>query len=138
MLAVEELSAGYGESRVLTGVTLSVGAGEVVTLLGRNGMGKTTTVRAIMGLLPSVGGRIAGGRVAFAGAPEHVITGSALLAFAAGWAMLAVLSARLTSQPQRWARVPAAAMAAAEPTSLFALPPEGAHCADDRMSAAAV
>jgi pimeloyl-ACP methyl ester carboxylesterase len=50
--------------------------------------------------------------VVFPGASEHVITGSAMLAFGAGWAMLAVLSARLTSQPQRWARVPAAAMSA--------------------------
>src|SRR5918911_4059107 len=46
----------------------------------------------------------------FAGAAEHVITGSALLAFAAGWTMLAVLSIRMTNQPQRWAIVPAAAM----------------------------
>ena len=49
--------------------------------------------------------------VVFGGDAEHVITGSALLAFAAGWAMLAVLSTRLTSQPQRWAFVPAAYMA---------------------------
>ena len=48
--------------------------------------------------------------VVFAGAAEHVITGSALLAFAAGWAMLAVLSTHLTDQPQRWALVPAALM----------------------------
>ena len=48
--------------------------------------------------------------VVFAGDPEHVITGSALLAFAAGWMMLAVLSIRLTSQPQRWAFGPAAYM----------------------------
>jgi len=47
----------------------------------------------------------------FGGAPEHVITGSALLAFAAGWGLLAVLSSRLTSRPQRWALVPAAALA---------------------------
>lgn len=46
----------------------------------------------------------------FPGASEHVITGSALLAFATGWTMLAVLSTRLTSQPQRWALVPAAYM----------------------------
>src|SRR5918911_5646768 len=46
----------------------------------------------------------------FAGAAEHVITGSALLAFAAGWTVLAVLSIRMTNQPQRWAIVPAAAM----------------------------
>jgi pimeloyl-ACP methyl ester carboxylesterase len=50
--------------------------------------------------------------VVFAGAPEHVITGSALLGFAAGWALLAALSARMTSQPQRWAWVPAAGLAA--------------------------
>ncbi len=50
--------------------------------------------------------------VVFPGAPEHVITGSALLGFAAGWALLAVLSARMTSQPQRWALVPAAGLAA--------------------------
>jgi branched-chain amino acid transport system ATP-binding protein len=68
MLAVEELRAGYGSSQVLFGLSLTVGAGEVVALLGRNGMGKTTTVRAVMGLLPSVGGRILGGRIAVAGA----------------------------------------------------------------------
>jgi pimeloyl-ACP methyl ester carboxylesterase len=49
--------------------------------------------------------------VVFAGAGEHAITGSALLGFALGWAMLAVLSIRMTNQPQRWAFVPAAAMA---------------------------
>ena len=48
--------------------------------------------------------------VVFAGATEHVITGSALLAFATGWTMLAVLSTRMSSQPQRWAFVPAGAM----------------------------
>jgi branched-chain amino acid transport system ATP-binding protein len=67
MLMVEELSAGYGGAQVLSGVTLQVGAGEVMTLLGRNGMGKTTTVRAIMGLLPAVGGSILGGRIGFEG-----------------------------------------------------------------------
>ncbi|HUR23709.1 MAG TPA: alpha/beta fold hydrolase [Acidimicrobiales bacterium] len=48
--------------------------------------------------------------VVFAGATEHVTTGSALLAFATGWIMLAVLSTRMSSQPQRWAFVPAGAM----------------------------
>ena len=48
--------------------------------------------------------------VVFPGGAEHVITGSALLAFAAGWTMLAVLSTRMTNQPQRWAFVPAAYM----------------------------
>jgi pimeloyl-ACP methyl ester carboxylesterase len=58
----------------------------------------------------------------FGGAAEHVISGSALLAFAGGWAMLALMSARLTSQPQRWARVPAVGMAAAALTLLIAQP----------------
>jgi hypothetical protein len=48
----------------------------------------------------------------FAGAPEPVITGAALLGFAVGWAVLALLSSRLTDQPQRWALVPAAGLAA--------------------------
>jgi branched-chain amino acid transport system ATP-binding protein len=56
MLAVENLQAGYGPAQVLFDVTFSVGAGEVVTLLGRNGMGKTTTISTLMGLLPARGG----------------------------------------------------------------------------------
>jgi branched-chain amino acid transport system ATP-binding protein len=67
MLRLEGLTAGYGGSQVLFGIDLAIGAGEVVTLLGRNGMGKTTTVRAIMGLLPSVGGRVWGGGIALDG-----------------------------------------------------------------------
>ena len=48
----------YGQSQVLFGVDLEVRRGEVVTLLGRNGMGKTTTIRSIMGMTPPHGGRI--------------------------------------------------------------------------------
>ncbi len=58
MLVVEGLEAGYGQSRILFGIDLTVGAGEVVTLLGRNGMGKTTTVKSIFGLIKPRGGRI--------------------------------------------------------------------------------
>jgi len=58
----------------------------------------------------------------FGGAEEHVISGSALLAFAAGWAMLALLSSRFTSQPQRWARVPAVFMAVGGLVLLIAQP----------------
>jgi branched-chain amino acid transport system ATP-binding protein len=56
MLTVDRLQAGYGPAQVLFGVSFSVGAGEVVTLLGRNGMGKTTTIKALMGLIPARGG----------------------------------------------------------------------------------
>jgi len=58
MLRVEGLEAAYGVSQVLFGVTLAVDGGQVVTLLGRNGMGKTTTVRTLMGLLPLRAGRV--------------------------------------------------------------------------------
>jgi branched-chain amino acid transport system ATP-binding protein len=78
MLRLDRLQAGYGGSQVLFDVSLDVGPGEVVTLLGRNGMGKTTTIRAIMGLLPTAGGRIWGGEVRLDGAvvsgqPPHLI-----------------------------------------------------------------
>lgn len=58
LLEVCGLQAGYGGSRVLMGVDLTVDAGQVVTLLGRNGMGKTTTVRCLLGLTPAQGGSI--------------------------------------------------------------------------------
>jgi branched-chain amino acid transport system ATP-binding protein len=58
MLTLEGVVAGYGESQVLNGIGFGVGAGQVVTLLGRNGMGKTTTVRAIMGLIRPNAGNI--------------------------------------------------------------------------------
>jgi branched-chain amino acid transport system ATP-binding protein len=51
LLTVEGLEAWYGESHVLHGVSFTVKAGEVVTLLGRNGVGKTTTLKAIMGII---------------------------------------------------------------------------------------
>ena len=52
MLEVHDLHSGYGEAQVVRGVSLNVGAAEVVALLGRNGMGKTTLIRSIMGLTP--------------------------------------------------------------------------------------
>ena len=58
MLELDGVEAGYGSARVLFGVSFSVDAGACVSLMGRNGMGKTTTVRAIMGQLPLQGGRI--------------------------------------------------------------------------------
>jgi len=56
MLVAEQLQSGYGSSQVLFGVDLTIAANQVVSLLGRNGMGKTTTVRTLMGMLPLKGG----------------------------------------------------------------------------------
>ena len=58
LLAVKDLQAWYGESHVLHGVDFEVRAGEVVTLLGRNGVGKTTTLKAIMGIIESRTGSV--------------------------------------------------------------------------------
>jgi branched-chain amino acid transport system ATP-binding protein len=58
ILAVEEVFTFYGLSQVLFGVSLEVAAGECVCLLGRNGVGKTTTIRSIMGLTPARQGRV--------------------------------------------------------------------------------
>jgi branched-chain amino acid transport system ATP-binding protein len=58
LLSVDKLDTAYGASQVLFGLSLSIAEGEAVTLLGRNGMGKTTTVRSIMGLTPARAGAI--------------------------------------------------------------------------------
>jgi branched-chain amino acid transport system ATP-binding protein len=58
LLSINGIETCYGRSQVLFGVSLSVEPGEMVTLMGRNGMGKTTTVRSIMGLTPAVTGSI--------------------------------------------------------------------------------
>ncbi|HUT51716.1 MAG TPA: ABC transporter ATP-binding protein [Alphaproteobacteria bacterium] len=66
MLEIRDIETSYGASQVLFGMNLEVNDGEFVTLLGRNGMGKTTTVRSIMGLIPTHGGAIT-----FNGRPIH-------------------------------------------------------------------
>ncbi|WP_137176385.1 ABC transporter ATP-binding protein [Roseomonas sp. AR75] len=97
MLRLANLSAGYGGSQVLFDISLEIGPGEVVTLLGRNGMGKTTTIRALMGLLPSVGGRIWGGEVRVdgelvSGQPAHRIARRGLGLVPEGRQVFATLS----------------------------------------------
>ena len=58
MLQLHAVESGYGMGQVLFGVSLSIAPGACVSLMGRNGMGKTTTVRTIMGQLPLIGGQI--------------------------------------------------------------------------------
>lgn len=58
LLNVESLQAWYGRAHILSGVSLTIGRGEVVALMGRNGAGKTTTLKAIMGLIDARAGRV--------------------------------------------------------------------------------
>jgi len=73
VLSVRGLETCYGASQILYGVELDVAEAEVVTLLGRNGMGKTTTVRSIMGLTPPRAGSIRFLGRELAGAESHVV-----------------------------------------------------------------
>jgi branched-chain amino acid transport system ATP-binding protein len=78
MLSVTHLQAGYGPAQVLFDVSFTVGSGEVVTLIGRNGMGKTTTILALMGLLPPTGGTVTFEDGALAGLPPYRIAQAGL------------------------------------------------------------
>ena len=73
LLEVEQLHAGYGRIPALFGVELSVAAGEIVALLGRNGVGKTTTLRSIVGLTTRVSGRVVLDGRSIERLPTHVI-----------------------------------------------------------------
>src|SRR5262249_21948706 len=78
LLSVAHLQAGYGPAQVLFDVSFTVGAGEVVTLIGRNGMGKTTTILAVMGLLPATGGTVTFEDAALTGLPPYRIAQAGL------------------------------------------------------------
>ncbi len=73
MLRVEGLEAAYGDSQVLFGMELAIEHGALVTLMGRNGMGKTTTVRAVLGLTPPRAGSVRFEGREIAGWPPHRI-----------------------------------------------------------------
>ena len=78
MLVVEHLQSAYGPAQVLFDVGFRVGAGEVVTLLGRNGMGKTTTIHTLMGMLPACGGTVVFEDVSLLGLPPYRIAQAGL------------------------------------------------------------
>ncbi len=71
LLTVDAIDTFYGRSQVLFGMSLAIKAGEVVTLMGRNGMGKTTTIRSIMGLTPASRGHIRFRNAEIRGLPSY-------------------------------------------------------------------
>jgi branched-chain amino acid transport system ATP-binding protein len=73
LLAVENLCTNYGKIRILRDVSLTVGEGELVALLGLNGAGKTTTMRSILGLTPPFSGSIRFDGTEIAGLPPYRI-----------------------------------------------------------------
>ena len=94
MLAVDQIEAAYGSSQVLFGLSFEIAAGEVVTLLGRNGMGKTTTVRTIIGILPVRAGRITFDGADIGGLPSHRIAQAGIGLVAEGRQIFPNLSVR--------------------------------------------
>jgi branched-chain amino acid transport system ATP-binding protein len=106
MLEVENLEASYGESQVLFGVSFAVAAGEVATLLGRNGMGKTTTIAAIMGILPPKGGRVLFEGAVIHGLPPYRIAQAGLGLVPEGRQIFPNLSVRenLVATAANWGR----------------------------------
>ncbi len=78
MLKVANLETSYGESQVLFGMSLEIERGEVVTLLGRNGMGKTTTVHSIIGIVPPQAGSITFDGREILGTPDYKIAQSGI------------------------------------------------------------
>jgi branched-chain amino acid transport system ATP-binding protein len=78
LLEVENLRVGYGELEVVHGISLSVSRGEIVTVLGSNGAGKSTTLRCIVGLITPGGGRVTFGGSRIDGRPAHDIAARGL------------------------------------------------------------
>jgi branched-chain amino acid transport system ATP-binding protein len=110
LLAIEDLHSAYGLSRVLFGISLDIAAGECVCLLGRNGVGKTTTIRSVMGLLRPVSGRVLWKGSDIAGWPPHRVARAGIgfvpedrrvFAELTVWENLDV-AARAARRPGRW------------------------------------
>jgi branched-chain amino acid transport system ATP-binding protein len=110
LLSVESINSAYGLSRVLFGISLEVLAGECVCLLGRNGVGKTTTMRSVMGLLRPTSGRIVWKGTDIAGWTPHRIARAGIgfvpedrrvFAELTVWENLDI-AARAARRPGRW------------------------------------
>ena len=110
LLALDDIHAAYGLSRVLFGISLDINPGECVCLLGRNGVGKTTTIRSVMGLLRPTSGRVVWKGRDIAGWPPHRVARAGIgfvpedrrvFAELTVWENLDV-AARAAGRPGRW------------------------------------
>ncbi|HEY7410645.1 MAG TPA: ABC transporter ATP-binding protein [Vicinamibacteria bacterium] len=94
MLEVRDLKVNYGAIQALCGITLSLEQGEIVTLIGANGAGKSTTLRTIMGLVPPVSGEVRYKGASMAATPTHEIVRTGMTLVPEGRAIFANLSVR--------------------------------------------
>ncbi len=106
MLELSDVHAGYGPVPILFGVNLRVGAGEVVALMGRNGMGKTTTLRTMFGVLPATRGAVTFNGQSLVGMPIHKIARLGLGIVPEGRGIFVKLTVRenliATARPGPW------------------------------------
>ena len=110
LLSVEAIDTAYGLSRVLFGVSLEIAVGECVSLLGRNGVGKTTTMRSVMGLTPPAHGRVLWQGRDITGWPPHRVARAGIGFVPEDRRIFAELSvrenlevgARAAKRPGRW------------------------------------
>jgi branched-chain amino acid transport system ATP-binding protein len=106
LLEAAGLHTYYGESHVLHGVSFTIAPGEVVTLMGRNGMGKTTTIRSVIGLTPPRAGEVLVRGKRVTGWPAHRIAREGIALVPEGRGIFPTLSVRenliVAARPGRW------------------------------------
>ncbi|MGH6720243.1 MAG: ABC transporter ATP-binding protein [Alphaproteobacteria bacterium] len=108
MLGIDDLAAGYGDVRVLHGITLELAEGRVLAVLGRNGAGKSTLLKAIMGLLPTARGSIRFAGAELIGMPAHRIPRLGIGYVPQGRRLFAELTVAENLEIGRYARRPGA------------------------------
>jgi len=112
MLDVQDLIYSYGANQVLHGVSLSVGVGEIVALVGANGAGKTTTLRCISGLLAGAGGTVRLNDLDLSRAPPHKVSRSGIGHVLEGRHLFPHLTVRENLDMGAWKRRDTAAVGA--------------------------
>lgn len=98
MLEIAGLNTHYGASHILQGVDLALGAGRIAAILGRNGVGKTTTVKSVMGLVPPSGGAIRLDGTDITGWPAHRIARAGVAYVPEGRLIFPILRSSRTSR----------------------------------------